>query len=118
MHTPGFAPETLQMRHGWHTPAACRCLALTAASARHPTWTQVHAAPAVPTAHKGKQQTAAAVSEATRALQLGAFEELFRGEPEEQRLARAAASARCWDVLAANMQVRAAGRQGSLCRCL
>ena len=43
---------------------------------------------------------------AARQLQLGAFPPLFGGETDEARLARADASVRCWDGLAANIQVR------------
>ena len=50
---------------------------------------------------------AAPAAEATRALRLAAWPALFKGEPEEQRLARADAADTCWQELAGNMRVRA-----------
>ena len=77
-------------------------------------FTLIHECPsALPLkARKEKGAKAPAAAEATRDLQLGAFHALFKGEPLEQRLARAAAAQRCWDRLASSIQVRAGGPQG------
>lgn len=48
----------------------------------------------------------AAAAAHERKLRLGAFPALFKGEPEEQQLARADAAETCWGALSANIQVR------------
>ena len=51
-----------------------------------------------------------------RALKLTAFRQLFDGEPEEARLARAAAAEACWGALSENVKVGATGLGESLHR--
>ena len=69
------------------------------------------APPALPpkaSSKASKASKAPSAAHTTRDLQLGAFHELFKGEPQEQRLARAAAAQRCWAHLAGSIQVQEA----------
>lgn len=70
-------------------------------------FTLVHEGPDALTAQqqKGHRGKASSQAELTHDLQLAAFPELFKREPAEQRLARAAAAQQCWDALAQRMQV-------------
>jgi hypothetical protein len=72
-------------------------------------FTLIREAPAALPLKASKAAKAAPAAGATRDLQLGAFHELFKGEAQEQRLARATAAQRCWDCLAGSIQVRREG---------